>query len=163
MTEHEPSPATRQALRATLDTTRAAYHALLDALSPTDWRRRSAEPGWTTGALLWRTADAVFLLPRQIESLGAAPAGPAPARRFGWMGAQNTRLAASRAGRDDAAARYDRGHQALVALLDGLSDEAWDQPLPGAAPEETIPHLVAHAMQNVDAQLAAVRRSLEGG
>jgi hypothetical protein len=50
-----------------------------------------------------------------------------------------------------------------VALLDGLSDAAWDQPLPGAGPEETIPRYIAHAMQHVEAQLAAVRRSLEGG
>jgi hypothetical protein len=167
MSDQDPSATqrteARAALRHALDASHGAYHDLLDALGPADWRRRSAEPDWTIGGLLWRAADALFLLPRQIESLRAAPPGPAPARRFGWMTAQNTRLAAGRASPGDAAARYDRGREALITLLDGIPDEDWDEPLPGAAPEETIPRLIATTLRDVDAQLAAARRSLPRG
>jgi hypothetical protein len=43
---------TKQAIRAELESTRLAFHALLDSLAGDDLRRQSLNPGWTNGEIL---------------------------------------------------------------------------------------------------------------
>ena len=39
----------REEIRAELEATREAYHALLESLSEEDWKRASGNPAWTVG------------------------------------------------------------------------------------------------------------------
>jgi hypothetical protein len=45
-------PQTKEALRAELESARAAFHALLNSLAEEDLRRQSLNPGWTNGEIL---------------------------------------------------------------------------------------------------------------
>jgi hypothetical protein len=42
----------KAAIKAALESTPAAFHALLDSLSEDDFRKQSLNPGWTNGEIL---------------------------------------------------------------------------------------------------------------
>src|SRR5215216_2127078 len=68
----------RQAIRAELVAAHAEFHTLLDSLTDADWRRRSHNPGWTNGELLFHMALGFFLLPillPLLRLLGRLPRG----------------------------------------------------------------------------------------
>jgi hypothetical protein len=68
----------RQAITSELLAAQAHFHTLLDSLSDRDWRRRSRNPGWTNGELLFHMALGFFLLPTllpMIRLLGRLPQG----------------------------------------------------------------------------------------
>jgi hypothetical protein len=78
--------AVAQSIRSELDSTRVAFHALLDSLSEEDWHRQSLNPGWTNGEIL---AHMVFgfiivnaLLPL-ARLWGRLPKGSS--KPFAWM------------------------------------------------------------------------------
>jgi hypothetical protein len=58
--------AMHRALRAELETTRQAFHALLATLTPADWDRPSHNPRWTIGEVLWHITLYLFVIPEQL-------------------------------------------------------------------------------------------------
>src|SRR5262249_51767 len=57
---------------------RAEFHTLLASLSDDDWRRRSRNPGWNNGEILFHMALGFFLLPTllpMLRLLGRLPRG----------------------------------------------------------------------------------------
>ncbi|HEX9681403.1 MAG TPA: DinB family protein, partial [Anaerolineales bacterium] len=55
-----PSPAGE--IESELASARASFHALLDSLSDEGWARRSRNPGWTNGEIVFHIAFAFMLL-----------------------------------------------------------------------------------------------------
>ena len=95
-----------QAKSAELVAAHAEFHSLLDSLSDDDWRRRSHNPGWTNGEILFHMALGFFLLPTllpMIRLLGRLPKGATrpfaallnlSTRPFNWVNALGPRLGA---------------------------------------------------------------------
>src|SRR5262245_18097142 len=61
--------ATHQMLRADLEATCQAFHALLATLTPADWSRPSTNPAWTIGEVLWHITGYAFMIPDQLAWL----------------------------------------------------------------------------------------------
>ena len=153
-----PAP-DRAALRADLDATRAAFHALLRSLSDTDLARPSSETDWTVKEELWHVAYAVGYLRGGIvrAQRGAARgAPPIPIWLRDWISLRLVRYQARRATRADLARFYDRQHARLLATLAATRPPDWsrrvkmfgeqERPLEGLF-RRPITHFAEHAAQ----------------
>lgn len=115
----------RQAIRGEIETTRKAFHELLDSLSGEDWKRKSANPAWSVGQLMWHLGRGMEFFPQNVENCrkGRGPNPPA------WLVAPGnvllTRFGSRGAKPGSVAAKYDRAHEALAACLDGVEDDEW--------------------------------------
>ena len=65
----------REEIRAELEATRQAHHALLGSHSEEDWRKASGNPAWTVGQLMVHMTFAPRMLPADVKMI----------RRGGWM------------------------------------------------------------------------------
>ena len=73
-----PDQHRRQTTAAELRVAQAEFHTLLGAVSDDAWRRRSHNPGWTNGEILFHMALGFFLLPTLlplVRLLGRLPRG----------------------------------------------------------------------------------------
>lgn len=117
----------RQTIRAEMESTRTAFHQLLNSLSEDDWKKKSANPAWSVGQLLWHVSNGMEFFTRAVGYCrkGKGPNPPswliAPGNvlltRFGSRGAT------PKSSRD----KYDRAHEALLACLDGVRDDEWSK------------------------------------
>lgn len=146
MTDVEPAAATpnavdRNALRAELEATRAAYHELLDSLSEEDWRRKSANPAWRVGQLMWHLAWALGYFPKGVDQCRKGDASNMPAWILNPLNMLNTRIGSRKATPVRVAKLYDRNHAAVLACLDGVQDDEWHKrgkPLGAFGEEKTV-------------------------
>ena len=58
----------REELRSNLEATRARFHALLDAVSDEQWRRKSPSSDWTLAEVFVHLTWALEQLPREVQS-----------------------------------------------------------------------------------------------
>ncbi len=121
---------TKDAIRAELEATRAAFHALSRSLSAADRKRQSTNPAWTNGEVLFHITLAFLLLPALmwfVRFFGRLP--KAWSKPFATLLNRSTpifnRLNAlgphigGRIYRGDRLDRkYDRVHTHIVRLLD---------------------------------------------
>ena len=123
--------ATREALRAELAATRAAFHELLAGLADADWRRRTANPAWTVGHLLHHLTWSLEMLPREVASArrGQGMYNFPPAVRD-RLSATITRLGASRQSLRSVARRYDDAYAAALRALETVRDDEWGRGAP---------------------------------
>jgi DinB superfamily len=116
-------------LRATLESARSTFHALVDALSEEDLRRRSNNPGWTNGQVLFHMAFGFILLPSLVRIIRFWALFPRSFSRpfaavldastpvFNWVNGLGPRGGA-RIYRGKALARkYDRTHARIPRIL----------------------------------------------
>ena len=112
------------AIRNELEETRAAYHNLLATLSPGDWQRKSDNPGWTVGELMYHITMAhEFLPPEARWIVHRRPRFPVPASIFNPLNMLYTRLMARRYSARTIGRKFDREHKRVLDLLDSLSAE----------------------------------------
>jgi hypothetical protein len=118
----------RAALRAELEDTRLAFHALLNALSDADLRRHGTNPTWTIKEELWHVT---FALGFQMGMLRRARQGrnrlPVPIPLRDWVSERLVRLRGRRATRQSLARRYDAAHAAFLAVVDSIKDDEWQR------------------------------------
>ena len=121
----KPAVPDRQAIRVEIESARTAYHKLLGSLSDEDWSKKSANPAWSVGQLMWHVGRGMEFFTQTVEYCrkGRAPNPPA------WLIARGnvllTRFGSRGATRASAAEKYDRGHEALLACLEGVKDDEW--------------------------------------
>lgn len=114
-----------QAIREELESTRKAFHELLESLSDEDWTRKSANPAWSVGHLMWHLGRGMEFFPQNVEHCrkGRGPNPPS------WLIAPGnvllTRLGSLGAKPASVAEKYDRAHEILLACLDGVQDDEW--------------------------------------
>jgi uncharacterized damage-inducible protein DinB len=117
-----------RALRAELETTRRAFHALLASLMPQDWERPSHNPVWTIGEVLWHITSYLFVIPQQLIWLQTNTFPDPFSESADELNAGNEQQA-----REDArgqtlssiAQTYEAGHAATLAALDSVGDDEW--------------------------------------
>lgn len=126
---------TKEAIRAELEATRAAFHALSHSLSAADRRQQSRNAAWTNGEVLFHITFAFMLLPSLlwlVRLFGRLPrqwSKPFAALLnlstpiFNRVNAIGPHLGGRlfRGGRLDR--RYDWIHARILRLLDAIPDE----------------------------------------
>jgi hypothetical protein len=120
----------RTALRAQLEETRTAYHALMESLSDADWSQKTHATAWTVGEMMTHLADTLADKPAAIASVRRGKNYLNPPRGLHWLAMRiQYRLAKKSARgqtRQTILARYDQAYAALLATLDGIKDQEWE-------------------------------------
>jgi hypothetical protein len=120
--------AMHRALRAELETTRQAFHALLATLTPADWDRPSHNPRWTIGEVLWHITLYLFVIPEQLIWLQGNNF-PEPftesADELNEGNVEQTREGAHEQTFVTIAQAYEDGHAATLAALASVRDHEW--------------------------------------
>jgi len=115
----------RKALQAELESTCTAFHELLDSLSEEDWKKKSANPAWSVGQLMWHVAWGLEFTPNAV---GYCRKGKGPNPPSWLVGPGNvliTRFGSRGATPASARERYDRGHAAILETLSHVQDDEW--------------------------------------
>ena len=116
----------REEIRAELEITRDAYHALLATLSEGDWRKASGNPAWTVGQLMVHMTFAPRMLPADVSLIRRGGWMPnLPAFIFNWSNVLMTRWAARREDIHTVGALYDAAHNNALGALETVQDEEW--------------------------------------
>ena len=126
-TEDTESAPRREAIRAELKTTRAAYHELLNSLSPEDWEKKSGNPAWSVGQLMWHIAWGDNFAPQAVASCKRGRGLNPPQFIGNTVNMLITRWGARRATPQSVADKYDATHTAILAVLDKVKEGEWDK------------------------------------
>src|SRR3954454_10709245 len=138
------------AIRADMETTRVAYHHLLDSLSAADLEQPCVVSKWTVKEVMCHiVVNMEQAIPMMVKQ--ARKGKPMPGwlnSRFGhWMNYQLAARSARKATHTTLAQRYDAAQTRLLALLDGVGDDEWTRPTgyPDGRPltMETVFHVPA--------------------
>ncbi len=132
MTEAQPtevsgSQAKRDAIRVELVATLDAYHELLNSLSDEDWKKRSGNPAWTVGQLMWHIAWAGGFVPRGVADCKRGKGFNPPQFIANPVNTLITRWGARSATPQSVAEKYDAAHTATLAALDEVKEDEWDR------------------------------------
>jgi hypothetical protein len=169
----QPGPcqgeALREEIRAELEDTRQAYHALLNSLTEEDWDKTSGNPAWTVGQLMVHMTFAPRMLPADVSLIrGGGWMPKLPALLFNWSNVWMTRWAARKESLRTVGALYCAAHRRALDLLDtiqedewGLSREYpdWDPMLSGTVTIERLFHYLA---EHFEVHAEQVRQNLAG-
>jgi hypothetical protein len=117
------TPVSREALRADLETTRTGYHDLLQSLADDDMSKKSGNPEWTVGQLMWHLAWGLDYIPAAVERARKGKNFSVPQGPFNFINPWITRIGARRATRDSLTQRYDASHAKVIASLDSVGDD----------------------------------------
>ena len=117
----------KAALRNELESTRAAFHALLDSLSEADWKKKSANAAWSVGQLMWHLGFGMDFFPRAIEYCRKGTGPNPPAFVIGIGNVMITRFGSRGATPRSASEKYDEGNAKLLSLLDSIGDDEWSK------------------------------------
>ena len=113
-------------IRAELEVTRQAYHALLDVLSDQDWRKPSGNAAWTVGQLMYHMTVAPRMLPADVGLIRRGGWMPnLPAFLFNWSNVLMTRWGARKETVHSLGVLYDAAHDKVLNLLETIQDEEW--------------------------------------
>jgi len=118
----------RDGVRAELEATRTAYHALLGSISVADWRKTSGNPAWTIGEVLFHMTLALRLLPSDVRLIrGSGWAPKLPASLFNWLNVAFTRWGARKLTQETVAEKYDEAHDKVLCVLETILDDEWEK------------------------------------
>ena len=116
----------REEIRAELEATRQAYHALLGSLSEEDWSKASGNPAWTVGQLMVHMTFAPRMLPADVKMIRRGGWMPnLPAFLFNWSNVLMTRWVARKETIGTVGVLYDAAHGNALEVLETIQDEEW--------------------------------------
>ncbi len=131
-----PNPVS-ESIRAELESTRAAFHALLGSLTQQDLQRRSNNPGWTNGEILFHMTFAFMLLipfrpihwffgvlPKSVSRLFARLLNSGTSI-FNWINALGARGGGRIYTHERIGKKYDAVHASILRTLDSISEKEW--------------------------------------
>jgi hypothetical protein len=125
----------RQSLRSELESSRIAFHQLLDALTDEDWRNRSKNAGWTNGEILFHMTLGFIVVSRVVPivrreatlpkrySLQFAHTLDFITPLFNWINAFAARMGGKIYTRRRIGHKYDRVHAAVLRALHGVKND----------------------------------------
>jgi hypothetical protein len=150
----------KQVIRQELESTRAAFHQLLNSLSDADWKTKSANPAWSIGQLMWHLGRGIEF---SVQAVGYCRKGKGPNPPAFLINPGNvllTRFGSRGATPSSAAQGYDRHHEALLACLDGIGDDEWQKTARVYATDYTIASAVQIPMEHFREHEADIKRGL---
>ncbi len=116
-------------LKNKLETTRIAFHALLDEIPDEAWEQPSRNPAWNIREMTYHIAIAVNMLPNDIRLLRRGGLlvrlTRIPPSFFNWLNERLTRRAARQQTKQSIAQRYDEAHVNVLRLLDTIGEDEW--------------------------------------
>jgi hypothetical protein len=115
----------RDAIRAELKTTRDAYRELLNSLSPEDWNKKSSNPAWSVGQLMWHIAWGDGFAPRGVDDCKKGRGLNPPQFITNTVNMLATRWGARRATPQSVAEKYESVHADILSKLDEVGDDDW--------------------------------------
>jgi hypothetical protein len=117
----------REALRAQLEETRLAFHTLVESLTEAQWHSKIRSTAWTVGEVMTHLALSLAFKPETIAHVRRGKnhlnLPPWLTPRIGYL---LVKYSARRKTRHSILARYDQAHGALLACLDGITDQEWN-------------------------------------
>ncbi len=125
--ETTSAPPDKEAIRDELEATRKAYHELLASLSPADWKKRSANPSWTVGQLMWHIPWGASFYPQAVEHCRKGKGFNPPQWLANPVNAFYTKFASRSATPESVAKKYDDAHAAILTCLETVQDDEWQK------------------------------------
>ena len=120
------STALRQTIRSEFETSHANFLRLLETLSETDWKRKSANRAWDVGELMGHMTQYLDVaLPMLVQNARKGKAMRLPKALANRINVMMARSYARKLSRQTIAQRYETAQRAALALLDGVKDEEW--------------------------------------
>lgn len=124
-------PPTKEKIREELEATRQAYHELVASLAEDDWQKMTQDTSWTVGELLVHLAYYLETLPRIIDHAGKGRSFMnMPGFVRNRLNEFYTRRAARKENLQSVVLRYDRAHEAALALVDSVDESLWNKSIP---------------------------------
>jgi DinB family protein len=126
-------------IKAALESTRAAFHALLDSLTEDDLRKQSLNPGWTNGEILahmlfgFMILNVLIPMARLWGRLPKSSSKPfawllnAITGPFNWFNALGARMQGTVFTYKRLGKLFDRVHASLVQQVDSIKDDEWQR------------------------------------
>ncbi len=127
----------RAGVLAELEKARAEFHALYNSLTEEDFRRRSLNPGWTNGEVLFHITLGFMLLPVLIPVMklfGRLPMGVSKAFAgalnfstpfFNWINGLGPRGGAKVYSMEKMSRKFDRTLDAVRRTADSVKPHQW--------------------------------------
>ena len=127
----------KEAIRSELKSTSSAFHSILDSLSDEDLRRKSNNPGWTNGEILFHMTFAFMILSALIplaKFFGHLPKSYSRlfARMlnsstwfFNWINAIGARGGGRIYTRKNIGGKYDKIHNSILKKLASIKENEW--------------------------------------
>ncbi|TET99610.1 MAG: DinB family protein [Dehalococcoidia bacterium] len=153
----------REAIRAEVQTTRAAYHELLRSLSPDDWNKKSANPAWSVGQLMWHVAWGDSYALRGVADCKRGRGFNPPQFITNTVNMLITRWGARRATPQSVAEKYDAAHTAILAALDEVQDDEWDKGAKMFGEFETVESVLRSPVSHFKEHKADILKGLGRG
>jgi hypothetical protein len=153
----------REAIRAELETTRAAYHELLNSLCPEDWNKKSGNPAWSVGQLMWHVAWGDGFAPRAVADCKRGRGLNPPQFITNTVNMLITRWGARRATAQSVAEKYDASHTAILAALDEVKEDEWDRGAKIFGEFETVESVLRSPVSHFKEHQADVLKGLGRG
>ncbi|MDQ2691733.1 MAG: DinB family protein [Chloroflexota bacterium] len=161
-------------LRAELIETRQAYHELLAQIPDEAFSRRSDNPAWTIGEVLFHMSlaprfvvtDLRFIISRPW--LGKAFAALVPIALFNRLNEFLTRFGSRNLNRTFLAEQYDRAHKRALESLEALQEADFGKSVryPGydarLSGQVTVERLYRYLKLHFEAHAAQIRERLDG-
>src|SRR5215208_628334 len=152
----------RDAILAELEQTRRSYHELLGSLTDVEWRRKSRNPAWSVGQLMWHLASGIKFSADGVERSKNGKGFNPPGFLVNPMNTMMTKFGARKATKDSVAQDYDAGHQKILVALDAVGDDDWKKGAKFFGQPMTVEDQLHSVKQHFDehnADIQAVRRS----
>lgn len=114
-------------IRDELESTRQAYHTLLEDVSESDFGKPSLNPEWTIGEMLYHMSLAPRGLPmdvrmiRHLKWVPKLPAGP-----FNRLNIYLTRRGGRNATKEILGETYDKAHAETLKALESVKEDEWE-------------------------------------
>ncbi len=163
---------TRERLRQEIETTRLAFHQMLDSIPEEDLSLPSGNPAWNVRQVLYHIAMIpgginfeVTMIRKQVKLYQLLPR-LVPKSTFDWLNTHVTRLGARRMTRQRLVDVYDRSCQVALQSLASVSDAdfeislyypLWDPLLTG---DVTIAYLFGYIKRHYDSHTTQIEKAI---
>lgn len=117
----------KDALRADIETVRTEYLALLDSLSAEDWTKKTANPSWTVGNLMWHLGFGAEFFGQAVGYCRKGKAPNPPQFLVNPLNSLLTRFRSRGATPERVRAQYEAATNKLLGLLEGVGDDEWQK------------------------------------
>ncbi len=129
----------REAIGAELESTRLSFHALLNSLPEQDLQKKSLNPGWTNGEILFHMTFAFMLLASLIPMVlfwGRLPKGYSKIFAwilnsftgfFNWINALGARGGGRIYRKEGIGTKFDKIHFFLLRRLSSIREHEWQR------------------------------------